>query len=197
MYGTGHLLWRRYRSSAKCLTGSQPRIAPNIELRLPIELSRRTPVDYFPARLEHFWGQPEFYSIDLYGGQYAQLVESSRSLYRQAKKHGLCLKAQCWLLGYSRGHHSRRGLPGARRCTVPNCHCPSSPSDRSALPAGYLFRCRSHRQSGVGAGILRGCAHHRATFGCWSNGDTDTGRLSSIITAMCWVRIKSYICAGP
>lgn len=189
MYGTGRLLWRRYRSSAKCLTGSQSRIAPNMELRLPIELSRRTPVDYLPARLKHFWGQPEFYSIDLYGSQHAQLVESSRSLYRQAKKHGLCLKAQCWLLGSSRGRHSRRGLPEARRNAVPDRHCRSSPSDRSALPAGYLFRRHSHRQSGVGAGILRGYIHHRATFGCWSNGDTGTGRLPSVITAMCWEHI--------
>lgn len=74
-------------------TSAQARIVPSIELRMQIGLSRHCPVDYLLDRLEHFWGRPEFNSIDLYGDEFAQPIENFIPLYRQAKTHGLRLKA--------------------------------------------------------------------------------------------------------
>ena len=43
--------------------------------------------------LKHFWGHPEFYSIDLYGDELVQPIENFIPIYRRAKEEGLCLKA--------------------------------------------------------------------------------------------------------
>ncbi len=69
------------------------RIAPEIELRLQIGLSRHCPVDYLLNCLEPFWGNKNFYSIDLYGDELAQPIENFIPIYRRAKKEGLRLKA--------------------------------------------------------------------------------------------------------
>ena len=69
------------------------RIAPEIELRLQIGLSRHCPVDYLEDCLRHFWGHREFYSIDLYGDELAQPIEHFIPIYRRAAEEGLVLKA--------------------------------------------------------------------------------------------------------
>jgi adenosine deaminase len=69
------------------------RIAPEIELRLQIGLSRHCPIDYLMDCLEHFWGRKEFYSIDLYADEFAQPIENFIPIYQMAKEHGLRLKA--------------------------------------------------------------------------------------------------------
>lgn len=69
------------------------RIAPNIELRLLIGLSRHCGVAYLLSCLEPFWGRREFYSIDLYGDELAQPIESFIPIYEKARAHGLRLKA--------------------------------------------------------------------------------------------------------
>ena len=69
------------------------RIAPEIELRLQIGLSRHCPIDYLEDRLKHFWGHKEFYSIDLYGDESAQPIESFVPIYEKAAENGLVLKA--------------------------------------------------------------------------------------------------------
>lgn len=69
------------------------RIAPEVCLRLQIGLSRHCPVDYLEGCLKHFWGHPEFYSIDLYGDELSQPIENFIPIYRRAKEEGLCLKA--------------------------------------------------------------------------------------------------------
>jgi adenosine deaminase len=51
---------------------TKERIAPNIELRLQIGLSRHCGIDYLMGCLEQFWGRKEFYSIDLYGDELAE-----------------------------------------------------------------------------------------------------------------------------
>ena len=53
------------------------KIAPEIELRLQIGLSRHCPVDFLEDCLKHFWGHKEFYSIDLYGDELAQPIEKA------------------------------------------------------------------------------------------------------------------------
>lgn len=72
---------------------AQNEIAPDIELRLQIGLSRHCPVDYLEDCLSRFWGNKCFYSIDLYGDELAQPIENFKGIYRRAKKEGLRLKA--------------------------------------------------------------------------------------------------------
>ena len=69
------------------------RIAPEIELRLQIGLSRHCPIDYLEDQLKHFWGHKDFYSIDLYGDELAQPVENFIPIYKKAAENGLVLKA--------------------------------------------------------------------------------------------------------
>ena len=69
------------------------KIAPEIELRLQIGLSRHCPVDYLEDCLKHFWGHREFYSIDLYGDELAQPIENLIPIYEKAEENGLVLKA--------------------------------------------------------------------------------------------------------
>ena len=72
---------------------AKSRIAPDIELRLQIGLSRHCPIDYLEDCLSAFWGNHAFYSIDLYGDETAQPIENFIPIYRRAKKEGLRLKA--------------------------------------------------------------------------------------------------------
>ncbi len=74
-------------------TSAQKEIAPNIELRLQIGLSRHCPISYLDECLSYFWGNKNFYSIDLYGDELAQPIEKFKGIYRCAKKEGLRLKA--------------------------------------------------------------------------------------------------------
>lgn len=69
------------------------RIAPEIELRLQIGLSRHCPIDYLMDCLMHFWGHKEFYSIDLYGDELAQPIKNFIPIYDKAAENGLVLKA--------------------------------------------------------------------------------------------------------
>lgn len=69
------------------------RIAPDIELRLQIGLSRHCNIEYLSSCLEHFWGKKEFYSIDLYGDEFAQPIQNFIPIYKKAKECGLRLKA--------------------------------------------------------------------------------------------------------
>jgi adenosine deaminase len=69
------------------------KIAPEIELRLQIGLSRHCPIDYLENCLEPFWGYQDFYSIDLYGDELAQPIQNFTPIYVKAKEHGLKLKA--------------------------------------------------------------------------------------------------------
>lgn len=72
---------------------AKKQLAPAIELRLQIGLSRHCGIDYLLTCLEPFWGKKEFYSIDLYGDELAQPIENFIPIYRKAKEHGLKLKA--------------------------------------------------------------------------------------------------------
>ena len=68
-------------------------IAPDIELRLQIGMSRHCDIAYLENCLSHFWGCKAFYSIDLYGDEMAQPIENFKAIYRRAKSEGLRLKA--------------------------------------------------------------------------------------------------------
>ena len=67
-------------------TSAQKEIAPDIELRLQIGLSRHCSISYLEDCLSHFWGNENFYSIDLYGDECAQPIENFKGIYRRAKK---------------------------------------------------------------------------------------------------------------
>ena len=81
---------------------AQSEIAPEIELRLQIGLSRHCPVDYLEECLSKFWGNESFYSIDLYGDELAQPIENFKGIYRRAKKEGIRLKAHVGEWGSAR-----------------------------------------------------------------------------------------------
>ena len=68
-------------------------IAPDIELRLQIGMSRHCDIAYLENCLSHFWGCKAFYSIDLYGDELAQPIENFKAIYRRVKSEGLRLKA--------------------------------------------------------------------------------------------------------
>ena len=68
-------------------------IAPDIELRLQIGMSRHCDIAYLENCLSHFWECKAFYSIDLYGDELAQPIENFKAIYRRAKFEGLRLKA--------------------------------------------------------------------------------------------------------
>ncbi len=74
-------------------TSAQKEIAPNIELRLQIGLSRHCPISYLEECLSYFLGkQKNFYSIDLYGDELAQPIENFKGIYRRAKKGRIKIK---------------------------------------------------------------------------------------------------------
>lgn len=68
-------------------------IAPEMELRLQIGMSRHCDISYLEDCLSHFWGCKSFYSIDLYGDELAQPIENFIPIYQRAKAEGLRLKA--------------------------------------------------------------------------------------------------------
>ena len=68
-------------------------IAPEMELRLQIGLSRHCDITYLEDCLSHFWGCKAFHSIDLYGNELAQPIENFKSIYRRARTESLRLKA--------------------------------------------------------------------------------------------------------
>ena len=78
------------------------KIAPEIEMRLQIGLSRHCPVDYLGDCLKHFWGHREFYSIDLYGDELAQPIKNFIPIYEKAAENGLVLKAHVGEWGTAR-----------------------------------------------------------------------------------------------
>lgn len=69
------------------------KIAPDVELRLQIGLSRHCDIEYLESCLYHFWGRKEFYSIDLYGDELSQPIKNFKGIYKKAKSYGIRLKA--------------------------------------------------------------------------------------------------------
>ena len=60
-------------------------IAPDIELRLQIGMSRHCDIAYLENCLSHFWECKAFYSIDLYGDELAQPIENFKAIYRRGR----------------------------------------------------------------------------------------------------------------
>ncbi|MGI6621213.1 MAG: adenosine deaminase [Bacillota bacterium] len=72
---------------------ARDKIAPDVELRLQIGISRHCSTSGLERWLEPFWGRKEFYSIDLSGDELAQPIDNFVPIYRKAKRYGLRLKA--------------------------------------------------------------------------------------------------------
>ena len=89
----GEDVWGLINELIYAFQEANDRIAPEIELRLQIGLSRHCPIDYVEDQLKHFWGHKDFYSIDLYGDELAQPVENFIPIYKKAAENGLVLKA--------------------------------------------------------------------------------------------------------
>lgn len=93
VWGLGEFFHNDIQELIEAFTTAQKELAPDTELRLQIGLSRHCPIDYLEDCLSYFWGNKAFYSIDLYGDEFAQPIDSFKGIYRRAKKEGLCLKA--------------------------------------------------------------------------------------------------------
>lgn len=93
VWGLGEFFDNDIDELINAFTSAQKEIAPDIELRMQIGLSRHCPIDYLEDCLSYFWGNKNFYSIDLYGDELAQPIENFKGIYRRAKKEGLRLKA--------------------------------------------------------------------------------------------------------
>ena len=93
VWGLGEFFHNNINELIYAFQEANDRIAPEIELRLQIGLSRHCPVDYLEDCLKHFWGHKDFYSIDLYGDELAQPVENFIPIYEKAAENGLVLKA--------------------------------------------------------------------------------------------------------
>lgn len=93
VWGLGKYFHNDIDELVEAFAAAQREIAPRIELRLQIGLSRHCSIGYLEDCLSHFWGNRAFYSVDLYGDELAQPIENFKSIYRRAKKEGLRLKA--------------------------------------------------------------------------------------------------------
>lgn len=93
VWGLGEFFHDNIDELVEAFELSHKEIAPEIELRLQIGLSRHCDVAYLEDCLSHFWGCKAFYSIDLYGDELAQPIENFKPIYRRAKAEGLRLKA--------------------------------------------------------------------------------------------------------
>ena len=93
VWGLGEFFHNDIEELIYAFQEANDRIAPEIELRLQIGLSRHCPIDYLEDCLKHFWGHKDFYSIDLYGDELAQQIENFIPIYEKAAENGLVLKA--------------------------------------------------------------------------------------------------------
>ncbi|PNV62723.1 adenosine deaminase [Clostridium sp. chh4-2] len=93
VWGLGEYFNNNINELIDAFTAANKKIAPETELRLQIGLSRHCSIDYLMKCLEPFWGVAPFYSIDLYGDEFAQPIENFIPIYKLAKANGLRLKA--------------------------------------------------------------------------------------------------------
>ncbi|MDT8719541.1 adenosine deaminase [Clostridium sp. 19966] len=93
VWGLGEFFNNNIEELIDTFQAANQSIAPEVELRLQIGLSRHCPIDYLLTCLEPFWDKTIFYSIDLYGDELAQPIENFVPIYRKAKQKGLRLKA--------------------------------------------------------------------------------------------------------
>ena len=93
VWGLGAFFHGNIEELVEAFEEAHREIAPEIELRLQIGMSRHCDIAYLEDCLSHFWGCKAFYSIDLYGDELAQPIENFIPIYRRAKAEGLRLKA--------------------------------------------------------------------------------------------------------
>ena len=86
VWGLGEFFNNDIDELINAFTSAKKEIAPDIELRMQIELSRHCPIDYLEECLSHFWGNKNFYSIDLYGDELAQPIEILKEFIDGQKK---------------------------------------------------------------------------------------------------------------
>ena len=85
VWGLGKFFHGNIEELAAAFETAHREIAPEIELRLQIGLSRHCDIAYLEECLSHFWGCKAFYSLDLYGDELAQPIENFKPIYRRAK----------------------------------------------------------------------------------------------------------------
>ena len=93
VWGLGEFFHGNIEELVEAFETAHREVAPDIELRLQIGMSRHCSIAYLEDCLSYFWGCKAFYSIDLYGDELAQPIENFRPIYQRAKSEGLKLKA--------------------------------------------------------------------------------------------------------
>ena len=76
VWGLGEFFRNDIHEFINAFYEAKAKIAPDMELRLQIGLSRHCSIGYLEDCLSHFWGNSAFYSIDLYGDEMAQPIET-------------------------------------------------------------------------------------------------------------------------
>jgi adenosine deaminase len=93
VWGLGEFFHGNIEELVTAFETAHREVAPEIELRLQIGLSRHCNIAYLEDCLSYFWGCKAFYSIDLYGDELAQPIDNFKPIYRRARSEGLRLKA--------------------------------------------------------------------------------------------------------
>ncbi|MBO4456339.1 MAG: adenosine deaminase [Butyrivibrio sp.] len=93
VWGLGEFFHGNIDELVEAFESAHKEIAPDIELRLQIGISRHCDISYLEDCLSAFWGCKALYSIDLYGDELAQPIENFKPIYSRAKSEGLRLKA--------------------------------------------------------------------------------------------------------
>ena len=93
VWGLGEFFHENIDELVEAFELSHKEIAPEIELRLQIGLSRHCDVAYLEDCLSHFWGCKAFYSIDLYGDDVLIFDSDVSKEYLRLYQSG-CLNAE-------------------------------------------------------------------------------------------------------
>ena len=93
VWGLGEFFHENIDELVEAFELSHKEIAPEIELRLQIGLSRHCDVAYLEDCLSHFWGCKSFYSIDLYGDDVLIFDSDVSKEYLRLYQSG-CLNAE-------------------------------------------------------------------------------------------------------
>ncbi len=98
VWGLGQFFHHDIEELMETFQEMHERIAPQIELRFQIGLSRHCSIPYLEKCLEPFWNREkragnrnrlEYFSIDLYGDELAQPIENFIPIYERAKEYGI------------------------------------------------------------------------------------------------------------
>ena len=93
VWANGYYYQKEIDRLIEAFESAHKKIAPEIEFRFQIGLSRHCKVQLLEQWIEPFFERDCFHSIDLYSDELAQPITNFKRIYRKAKDKGLILKA--------------------------------------------------------------------------------------------------------